>query len=98
MTRAGYALPRRWAAALFALTAVAGLSACAEITRFEHSDGTTLYHVNCRDGMNLFESCQDAALRVCPNGYTKADVELTLGWNQERNRKLHNADNFFVCK
>jgi len=98
MTRAGNALPRRWAAALLALTALAGLSACVEVTRFERKDGTFLYHVNCRDKMALFESCSDAALRMCPNGYTKSDAALSLAWNQEGNRKLHTSDNFFVCK
>ncbi|EPY02495.1 hypothetical protein [Magnetospirillum fulvum] len=98
MIRAGYALPRRWAAALLALSALAGLSACAEVTRFERSDGATLYYINCRDGLNWFESCRSAAMRVCPNGYAKADAELTLPERQEMMRKTHKNDSFFVCK
>lgn len=98
MIRAGDVLPRRWAAALLAVTALAGLSACAEVTRFERSDGASLYYINCRDGLNWFESCRTAAMRVCPNGYAKADADLELGWNQEAQRKNHRADSFFVCK
>jgi len=98
MIRAGYALPRRWAAALLALTAVAGLSACAEVTRFERSDGTSLYYINCRDGLNWFESCRSAAMRVCPNGYAKADVDLALADKQEPLRKFRRSDSFFVCQ
>jgi len=97
MIRAGYALPRRWAAALLAVTALGGLSACAEVTRFERSDGTALYYINCRDGLNWFESCRTAAMRVCPNGYAKADAGLALASNQEAQRNNHRTDSFFVC-
>jgi len=98
MIRAGYALPRRGVAALLALTALAGLSACAEVTRFERSDGTTLYYINCRDKLNWFESCRSAAMQVCPNGYTRADADLDLAGKQEVMRKKHQGDSFFVCK
>lgn len=83
--------------ALAALAVLAALAGCAEVTRFERSDGGTIYHVRCRDSLAWLENCRDAARRVCPDGYAPADVSLRLGTDQERHAVPHPHESFFVC-
>lgn len=83
--------------ALAALAVLAALAGCAEVTRFERSDGGTVYHVRCGDSLAWFETCRDAARRVCPDGYAPADIGLHLSPNQERRTVPHPHESFFVC-
>jgi len=62
---------------LAALALVMALTACAEVTRFQRSDGSSVYYVDCKSTLRLFESCRSAALRTCPAGYTKVDLRIT---------------------
>ncbi|MDO8605221.1 MAG: hypothetical protein Q7R40_01675 [Phaeospirillum sp.] len=48
------------------------LAACAEITKFQNSDGTAYYYVNCESSLRVLETCSFAARRTCPNGYSPA--------------------------
>lgn len=50
------------------------LAACAEITKFQKSDGTAYYYVDCENTLRVLESCSFAARRTCPNGYYPVQV------------------------
>ena len=53
---------------LMAMTVIGALAGCAQVTRFNEPDGSSVYLVDC-DGMSLLESCQTAMARTCPDGY-----------------------------
>lgn len=69
---------------LIPLTVLAMLSGCAETTRFTTADGTTLYYLDCENGLRLFETCAGAARRLCPSGYTRVPRSVNAVTNDDR--------------
>jgi hypothetical protein len=59
-----------------ALLMLLSLGACAEVTTFRRPDGSQYYHVNCGSSAKL-ESCQHAAERTCPGGFTLLNVPVS---------------------
>lgn len=57
------------------LLTLLSLGACAEVTTFRRPDGSEYYLVNCGSSAKL-ESCQNAAQRTCPKGFTPLNVAL----------------------
>ena len=64
------------------------VSGCAEITKFERSDGTAYYYVDCENSMRVLETCSFAARRTCPNGYypVKATPAMSAGIDRTYDR------------
>lgn len=59
---------------LAAVFLVLALAACAEVTKFQKSDGTAYYYVDCENTLRILETCSFAARRTCPGGYSPAKV------------------------
>ena len=73
---------------LAAMILVLVVSGCAEITKFERSDGTAYYYVDCENSMRVLETCSFAARRTCPNGYypVKATPAMSAGIDRTYDR------------
>ncbi len=69
------------------------LTACAEITKFEKSDGTAYYYVDCENGMRVLETCSFAARRTCPNGYVPVKVAPMSSSSDDRQFSRCNEEN-----
>jgi hypothetical protein len=69
---------------LILLPVLAVLSGCAEPTRFTTANGTTMYYLDCENGLRLFETCAGAARRLCPSGYTQVPLSVSSLANDDR--------------
>ncbi len=69
---------------LAAIVLIGILGACAEVSEFKKSNGTSYYYINCDNTMQLFESCGHAARRMCPNGYERINIAADDVTNSDR--------------